>query len=314
MTSDQPILSVEGISKSYAGKRVVDRVSFEERRGSILGIVGPNGAGKTTVIRILMGIVRPEEGHVSVLGARSVAAIRQQVGYLPEERGLYQKQTVRRVLRYFAALKGVDRRTADRRMDRWLERLGVPDVAAMKVQDLSKGMQQKAQLAATVLHDPDLLLLDEPFAGLDPVSRHQLRSLLRELADEGKTLLLSSHDMAEVEALCPQVVMIHLGRVVLRGRVDAIKQEQGEHAVLVRGEGDLAAVEGVIAVEPDARGLKVHLADGCKPRDFLARALAAGATIDHFEVALPSLEDVFVRLVKTERREGDEAGCVIRDA
>jgi len=283
MTSNQPILSVEGISKSYAGKRVVDHVSFEERRGSILGIVGPNGAGKTTVIRILMGIVRPEEGQVSVLGARSAAAIRQ--------------------LRYFAALKGVDRRTADQRMDRWLERLGVPDVAAMKVQDLSKGMQQKAQLAATVLHDPDLLLLDEPFAGLDPVSRHQLRSLLRELADEGKTLLLSSHDMAEVEALCPQVVMIHLGRVVLRGRVDAIRREQGEHAVLVRGEGDLAAVEGVITVEPDARGLKVHLADGCRPRDFLARALAAGATIDHFEVALPSLEDVFVRLVKTGGRE-----------
>jgi ABC-2 type transport system ATP-binding protein len=288
----------------------VARVSFAERRGSVLGLVGPNGAGKTTVIRILMGIVRPDEGRVRILGASSAAEIRQRVGYLPEERGLYLKQTVRRVLRYFAALKGVDRRTADRRMDRWLERLGVPQVASMKVEELSKGMQQKAQFAATVLHEPELLLLDEPFGGLDPVSRHQLRALLRELADEGRTLLLSSHDMAEVELLCPQVVMIHLGRVVLSGRVDAIKQQQGEHAVLVRGEGDLAAIEGVLAVEPCDHGLKVHLTEGCRPRDFLARALAAGATLDHFEVALPSLEDVFVRVARTElpppeQREGE---------
>ena len=307
MTNDEPILSVENVSKSYADKRVVDRVSLSERRGNILGLVGPNGAGKTTVIRIMMGIVAPDEGRVRVFGASSAAEARQRVGYLPEERGLYQKQTVRDVLRYFAKLKGVARRTADQRMAAWLDRLGLPDAMSKRIQALSKGMQQKVQFAATVLHEPDLLLLDEPFGGLDPVSRQQLRALLRELADEGRTVLLSSHDMAEVELLCPQVVMIHLGQVVLRGFVEAIKRDFGEHAALVRGEGDLAAIEGVVRVEPHNGRLKVHLAEDCQPRDFLARALAAGATIDHFEVALPSLEDIFVRVARTESPSKDEA-------
>ena len=300
MASDEPIVSVENVSKSYADQRVVDRVSFSERRGHILGLVGPNGAGKTTLIRIMMGILAPDEGQVRVLGARSAAEARQRVGYLPEERGLYQKQTVREVLRYFARLKGVGRRAADERMATWLDRLGLPDVMAKKVQDLSRGMQQKVQFVATVLHEPDLLLLDEPFSGLDPVSRQQLRALLQELAAEGRTILLSSHDMAEVELLCPQVVMIHLGQAVLRGFVDAIKRDFGEHAALVRGEGDLEAIEGVVRVEPANDHLKVHLADDCQPRDFLARALAAGATIDHFEVALPSLEDIFVHVARTD--------------
>ena len=292
------ILSVDGVSKSYAEKRVVDRVSFSERRGAILGLVGPNGAGKTTLIRIMMGILAPDEGEVRVLGVSSGAEARQRVGYLPEERGLYQKETVRRVLRYFAKLKGVDHRTADRRMAEWLERLGLPDALDKKTHELSKGMQQKAQFVATVLHEPDLLLLDEPFSGLDPVSRQQLRGLLRELAASGKTVLLSSHDMAEVELLCPQVVMIHLGQVVLRGFVDAIQRDFGEHAVLVRGEGDFAAVDGVVGVEPATDHLKVLLADDCQPRDFLARALTAGANVDHFEVALPSLEDIFVQVAQ----------------
>ena len=313
MPSHEPVLAVESISKSYLGKRVVDRVSFTERRGHILGLVGPNGAGKTTAIRILMGIVAPDAGRVRIFGASSTADLRRRVGYLPEERGLYQKQTVRHVLRYLARLKGVGRRDADQRMDAWLDRLGLPDATAKKIQALSKGMQQKVQFAATVLHEPDLLLLDEPFSGLDPVSRQQLRALLRQLADDGKTILLSSHDMAEVELLCPQVVMIHLGRVVLRGFVDAIKRDFGEHAALVRGDGDLAAVEGVVRVEPHDHGLKVLLADDCQPRDFLTRALAAGATIDHFEVALPSLEDVFVRVANTDaealHRHDDDTAC-----
>ena len=313
MATDDLILSVESVSKSYAGTRVVDRVSFSERRGHILGLVGPNGAGKTTLIRIMMGILAPDEGQVRVLGASSAAEHRQRVGYLPEERGLYQKQTVRDVLRYFARLKGVPRRTADQRMAAWLGRLGLPDVMGQKTQELSRGMQQKVQFTATVLHEPDLLLLDEPFSGLDPVSRQQLRALLGELAAEGKTVLLSSHDMAEVELLCPQVVMIHLGHVVLRGFVDAIRRDFGEHAALVRGEGDLAAVEGVARVEPLDGAVKVHLHDDCRPRDFLARALAAGATIDHFEVALPSLEDIFVRVAQTEPTTA-QRGEVAEDA
>jgi len=307
---DEAILSVEGVSKSYAGRRVVDRATFSERRGQILGLVGPNGAGKTTLIRILMGILAPEEGAVRVLGARSAAEARTRVGYLPEERGLYQKQSVRDVLRYLARLKGVPRRTADARMAAWLERLGLPDVLGRKVKELSKGMQQKVQFTAAVLHEPDLLLLDEPLAGLDPVSRQQLRALIQELAAGGKTILLSSHEMTEVELLCPQVVMIHLGRIVLSGQVAAIKEGHSEHAAIVGSASDLTAIPGVLRVEPHNGRLKVLLDKGCAASEFLARAVAAGAVVNHFEIALPSLEEVFVRIVKSapSERRGVEGG------
>jgi len=300
MPHNELILSVEGVSKIYAQRKVVDRVSFAERRGQIVGLVGPNGAGKTTLIRIIMGIVIPDEGQVRVLGAHSAAEARQRVGYLPEERGLYQKHSVQDVLRYLAKLKGLAHKTADRRMHVWLERLGIPDVASQKVRELSKGMQQKVQLIAAVLHEPDLMLLDEPFAGLDPVSRQQLRALLQGLARSGKTILLSSHEMAEVELLCPQVVMIHLGQMVLSGFVDAIKRDFGEHAAIVGAEGDLAAVPGVLRVEPHNDKAKVYLARDCEPKDFLARAHAAGVAVEHFEVALPSLEDIFVQVAQSE--------------
>ncbi len=292
------VLTLQDISKSYAGRRVVHRVSFSQRRGQIIGLVGPNGAGKTTLIRIIMGILAPEEGRLEVLGTTDPAEIRQRVGYLPEERGLYQKQSVRDVLRYLAALKGIGRRTADRRATAWLERLGIPGVETRQVRELSRGMQQKVQFIAAVIHEPELLLLDEPFSGLDPVSRQQLRAVLRQLAESGKTILLSSHEMAEVELLCPQVVMINHGRVVRAGAVEAIKRELGERALLVKATGDLAAVPGVARLEPHDHLTKVVLEPGCQDSDFLARAQALGVRFDHFQVALPSLEDVFVRLAK----------------
>ncbi|NQT53089.1 ABC transporter ATP-binding protein, partial [bacterium] len=273
MHDEQTVLELTAVSKSYGGRRVVDGVSFEQRRGTILGLVGPNGAGKTTLIRIIMGIVVPEEGAVQVLGVNSARRARRRVGYLPEERGLYQKQTVRRVLRYLAKLKGVGRHRSDRRMEVWLERLDVAETLDEPVRELSKGMQQKVQFVATVLHDPDLLLLDEPFGGLDPLSRQQLRAILQELAGNGKTVLLSSHEMAEVELLCPEVVLIHRGRTVLSGSVDAIKAQHGDHAVLVRGDGDWASVPGVDRVEREPGGVRVTIAADCAPSEFLRRAV-----------------------------------------
>jgi ABC-2 type transport system ATP-binding protein len=302
MAAEEHVLRLTEVSKSYAGRRVVDRVSFSQHRGTILGLVGPNGAGKTTLIRIVMGIVTPEAGAVQVLGVPCAVRARERVGYLPEERGLYQKQTVRQVLRYLAKLKGIGRHRSDRRMGVWLERLGVPEALEMTVRELSKGMQQKVQFVATVLHDPDLLLLDEPFAGLDPVSRQELRAILQELAASGKTILLSSHEMAEVEMLCPQVVMLNLGQVVLSGAVDAIKAEQGDHAVFVRGDGEWSALGGVERVEPQADGSKIYLAADCQPADFLRQACAAGAAIEHFQIARPSLEEVFVQVARADGR------------
>jgi ABC-2 type transport system ATP-binding protein len=303
MPTDDVVLRLTEVSKSYAGRRVVDRVTFAERRGRILGLVGPNGAGKTTLIRMIMGIVAPEEGRIQVLGKPGGDPAHEHVGYLPEERGLYQRQTVQDVLRYLAKLKGIGRHRSDRRMGVWLERLGIADAMKRQVRELSKGMQQKAQFVAAVLHDPDLLLLDEPFGGLDPVSRQQMRAILQELAANGKTILLSSHEMAEVEALCPEVVMIHLGQIVLSGFVQTIRTDFGDHAVLVRAEGDLAAVPGVQRVEKLGYRVKVYLTRDCRPSEFLQRAIAAGAVIEHFEIARPSLEDVFVQVVKTGHRQ-----------
>jgi ABC-2 type transport system ATP-binding protein len=306
MSHSELVLAVESVSKSFGGRRVVDRVSFSERRGQILGLVGPNGAGKTTLIRIIMGILMPEEGRVRVLGARSADETRQRVGYLPEERGLYQKQSVREVLRYLGRLKGMSRQECDARVGAWLERLGLPDVASRRVRELSKGMQQKVQFIAAVVHEPDLVLLDEPFSGLDPVARQQLRALVHELAEGGKTILLSSHEMAEVELLCPRVVMIHLGQMVLSGFVDAIKRDFGEHAALVQADGDLAAVPGVVRVEPHNDRTRVVLDERCEHSEFLARAHAAGVAFEHFEVALPSLEEVFVQVAQGGGERGGD--------
>jgi len=307
MATTDAALRLDGVSKSYGGRRVVDGVSFAESRGHIMGLVGPNGAGKTTLIRIVMGIVTPEAGRVTVLGRPGGDPTHAAVGYLPEERGLYQRQTVQEVLSYLAKLKGIGRHRSDRRISVWLERLGIAEAVKRPVRDLSKGMQQKVQFVAAVLHDPDLLLLDEPFGGLDPVSRQQMRAILQELAATGKTILLSSHEMAEVEALCPEVVMVHLGRVVLSGSVQALRTEFGDHAVLVRAEGDLAAVPGVLNVEKVGDRRKVTLARDCRPRDFLPRMFAAGLAVEHFEIARPSLEDIFVHVATSGDRGASQA-------
>jgi ABC-2 type transport system ATP-binding protein len=184
-------------------------------------------------------------------------------------------------------------------MSVWLERLGIPEAMTRPVRELSKGAQQKVQFIAAVLPDPALLLLDEPFGALDPVSRQQLRAILQELAGNGKTILLSSHEMAEMELLCSEVVMVHHGRTVLSGSVAALKEQFSDHAVLVRGAVNVAGIPGIVRVEPHGDGMKVHLAPECRPSEFLQRALAAGASIEHFALARPSLEDIFVQVVKS---------------
>lgn len=296
-------LEIRDIAKSYGDRAAVRGVSFSIAPGEILGLLGPNGAGKTTLIRIALDIIRPDRGEVRLFGAPITRAARDRVGYLPEERGLYQRARVFEVLRYAGRLRGLSAGDANARAGEALARVGLAAVARKRVRELSKGMQQKLQLAATVIHGPDLLILDEPLSGLDPVNRRLVRELIRAEAARGAAVILSSHQMDIVEQLCHRAVLIHGGVAVLEGPVRALGERGGRNEVLVSlRAGSFAAVAELMADRaavgtPGAPLERVTLRDGVTPEGFLAALIAAGASIDHFERALPSLEDIFVEAV-----------------
>jgi len=297
----EPALSVVDLVKRYDQVTAVDHLSFSIERGELFGLLGPNGAGKTSTIRALMGIVPADEGTVRILGDLP-SSVRGRVGYLPEERGLYAKQRLLEVLVFLAQLKGLDVDTAHQNALTWLERVDLHDRAQDKISELSRGMQQKAQLVATLVHDPDLVILDEPFQGLDPMNVNLVKEILHELQSRGKTIALSSHQMNLVEELCDRIVLINHGRAVLYGSVAEIKQRYAERTVRLRtsvGADALAAVLGAEKVE-DRNGVKVvHLADR-EPRDLLRQLLAADIEIQSYEVATAPLQDVFVAAVRSE--------------
>jgi len=258
----EPALFVEHLRKTYASVVAVDDLSFQVERGEIFGLLGPNGAGKTTTIRILMDIFKPDSGAVRVLGGPPGAA-RRRVGYLPEERGLYRTLKVTDCLIYLGQLKGMDRANAARRAAQLLERVELSEWGKRKVEELSRGMQQKVQLAASVIHDPELIILDEPFQGLDPVNTDMVRGLIRELRGQGKTIVLSAHEMSLVEMLCERIALIHHGRAVLNGRLADIKQQFSPNAIeispplpgLARSAAPLAEPAAVPAASGDASRL-----------------------------------------------------------
>jgi ABC-2 type transport system ATP-binding protein len=294
--SAQVLLSVDQLVKRYGDFCAVDHLSFEVGAGEIFGLLGPNGAGKTTTIRTVMDIFKADEGTVSVLG-RSPDAAREEVGYLPEERGLYRNQRVLDVLVYLARLKGVPKTEARARAEYWLARVELPEWGHHKVEDLSRGMQQKVQFAASMVHDPDLLILDEPFAGLDPVNVDLVKTLIRELQAEGKTVVLSAHQMNLVEALCDRIVLINQGKSVLYGDLDEIKRRYAPHTVRVRTPTLPAGLPGVTHVEQHDGTFTLTL-DGTGPQEVLAGLVAAGASVEMFEVATVPLEDIFISVVQ----------------
>ena len=297
---DAPLV-VSNLTKRYDAVTAVDGLSFEVHEGEVFGLLGPNGAGKTTTIRIAMGIFDGDEGSVSVLGGRPDAA-RRRVGYLPEERGLYRDLKVLEALTYLAELKGVPRGTACERALSWLERVDLGEWAQRPVHDLSRGMQQKVQFVACLVHDPDLLILDEPFQGLDPVNVEVLNDLIRELQAQGKTIVLSAHEMSLVEALCDRIVLISRGRSVLYGSLDEIKRRYAKDAVRVRTDASLAGLPGVAGVE-EREGVQIVTLDGATPQDLLATLVARRVPVQAFEVATMPLQEVFVRVVRGENGE-----------
>jgi ABC-2 type transport system ATP-binding protein len=293
-------LIVSNVSKSFGETLAVNDLSFEVTAGEIFAMLGPNGAGKTTTIRMVLDILRPDQGSIQVLGDTINQAAKDRIGYLPEERGLYRDVTVIDCLAYLGTLKGVNGKEAKARAAKLLARVGLEDAATKKVSALSRGMQQKAQFAATVLHDPDLVIIDEPFSGLDPVNTLLIKELMYELKDQGKTVIMSTHMMHQVEEMADRMLMMNHGSQVLYGRVDNIRQQYASHAVYVHGTGEWASIPGVesVAYDRDERADLVQLEPGVSADDFLrAAAQRDDVQISRFEVALPSLDEIFIEVV-----------------
>jgi ABC-2 type transport system ATP-binding protein len=279
-------------------------LSLNVPRASVFGLVGPNGAGKTTTLRMVMNVLAPDTGSLEILGRPADAASRDRIGYMPEERGLYPRMVLEDQLLFFAEMKGTPRAEARKSLPRWMERLGLEDKwRRRRLNELSKGMQQKAQFIATVLHDPEILILDEPMSGLDPVGADVMRGVLLELRREGRTLVLSGHQMETVERLCDSIALIDQGEKLLEGTVVEVKRRFGTNSLALSFEGDgafLAALPGVERVTDHGQYAELALAPGADPQEIL-HAVAARVRVRRFELVEPSLRDIFVGQVTAHR-------------
>jgi ABC-2 type transport system ATP-binding protein len=293
-------IALRGVTKRFNGTLAVDDLSLNVPRGSIYGFIGPNGSGKTTTLRMIMHILLPDRGEIEVLGSTDTRAARDRVSYLPEERGLYKKMTIRRLLRYYARLKGGTRGAIDAAIEEWMRRMELPGILDRHVETLSKGMSQKVQFVSAVVSNPSLLILDEPFSGLDPVNAQVLKDAVLEMRRRGATVVFSTHDMSTAEKMCDRIFMIFRGRKVLDGSLESIQDQYGADTVRIRtsdGLAALAAMPDVESVNDFGQMQEVRLQGD--PQSFLTR-LTQRTTVYHFEVTRPSLQDIFVRIAKPD--------------
>jgi ABC-2 type transport system ATP-binding protein len=297
MAQSEIAVRLRGVTKRFGTTTAVDGLDLDIPRGSLYGLLGPNGSGKTTSIRMIMGILRPDEGTVDLLGGDPEETRRRRVGYLPEERGLYRRMKVLELLTFLAEIRGVPRAVGRERAGAWLERLGLGETVDKKAEDLSKGMQQKVQFIATVLHEPDLLILDEPFSGLDPINQDVLEEIVREFHARGTTILFSTHLMDQAERLCQSVCLIARARKVLDGDLRQIKEAERKGVLAVVFDGPETWMDGpeVLNVERVGEAFHLLLGDGADPQRVLHRALDAGARLRRFEMVEPRLHEIFVR-------------------
>ena len=293
-----PAIRLTDVTKRFGPLAAVDRLTLSVPEGSIYGFIGPNGSGKTTTLRMIMHILLPDEGQIEVLGTTDTAAARDRVSYLPEERGLYKKMSVRRLLRYYGQLKGRTIAELDPAIDEWMSRLGMQGWGDKKIEALSKGMSQKVQFVASVISRPALLILDEPFSGLDPVNAESLKDAVLEMRRRGTTVVFSTHDMATAERMCDRIFMIFKGKKVLDGTLDEIQAQYGFDTVRLRTAAGAAACQGLSCVQSvnDYGQLQEVRVSG-NPQQFLQQ-LAARTEVHHFEITRPSLHDIFVRIAR----------------
>jgi len=292
-------VSLRNLVKTFGQHRAVDGVSLEIPRGHIYGLIGPNGAGKTTTIRMILDIIRPDSGEVVVLGTPAGDQVKDRVGYLPEERGLYRKTKVLEMLGYQGSLRGASPAAARKEASEWLDRLDLADWKGRKVEDLSKGMQQKVQFIGAVLGKPELLILDEPFSGLDPVNQNAFKDLMLELNRNGATIIFSTHQMDTAEKLCKEIALINKGKIVLNGSLSQIKSRFGKNSVMVEFDGDgsfLQGLPGVARVDDYGQYREVRLQDGADPQALL-RAAVERVTVRRFEIMEPTLHNIFIEQV-----------------
>ncbi len=301
------MLKATALRKTFTTVVAVDGVSLEVRRGEILGLLGPNGAGKTTTIRMILNIIEPDGGEITFDGQPFSEGIQNIVGYLPEERGLYRKNQVLNVLVYFGGLRGMSVQAAREEGRKWLKRFDLLDAEKRKVEELSKGNQQKLQFIATVLHDPQLLVLDEPFAGLDPVNQIVLKDILMEMKERGKAIIFSTHQMEQAEKLSDKICLINKGKVVLEGGLLDVKRGYGKNSVRIEFEGDGANISTLPGVKRSLiyeNYAELELSDGSNPSDLLRR-IAGQLDIRKFELIEPSLQSIFLNLVGGEKFQSE---------
>jgi ABC-2 type transport system ATP-binding protein len=303
----EPAIDIQQVRKSFDGHVAVRDLSLQVPRGTVFGLLGPNGAGKTTTIRMILDIIEPDAGTITIFGQSSIRGRDgNRIGYLPEERGLYKKMQVRRVLRFLAELKGVRGRDADKRIEHWLERMSLSgsgkNWGSARVEELSRGMQQKVQFIGALLHEPDLIILDEPFSGLDPMNAQALKDTIVDLRQEGRTVIFSTHLMENAERLCDALCIIAHGEKVLDGTVAAVKAEHGGKFVTVAlGEDRSQAISNILAdrslvqsVDDSNRTVDIELAPNASPQLLLRRLIDAGAVVERFELVQPSLHRIFL--------------------
>jgi ABC-2 type transport system ATP-binding protein len=317
-------VEIRAVTKRFEEHVAVRDLHLNVPRGVVYGLLGPNGAGKTTTIRMILNIIAPDAGSIAVFGRPHVEyGVTDRIGYLPEERGLYKKMQVRRVLRFLGQLKGLPGRDADRRAAEWLERLGLrtpdKDWGLAKIDELSRGMQQKVQFIAALLHDPDLVILDEPFSGLDPINAQALKDTVVELKRRGRTVIFSTHVMETAERMCDAVCIIARGEKVLDGGVAQVKADHGgRNVALVLQDGAGRADAGAILRDPalvrrvddSNRAFEIELAPGADPQRLLRRLVEAGAVVERFELVHPSLHQIFLQRVGAADRAGvDPSGA-----
>ena len=296
-----PVVDVQSVRKSFGKVIAVNDITFSLNNGEIFGLLGPNGAGKTTIIRLILDIFKPNRGSIVVMGGAMNEAKLARIGYMPEERGLYQDVHLEKCLVYLASLKGVPKSEAKLRVLEYLERFDLAGYRKKPVKELSKGMQQKAQIIATLVHEPQLVIVDEPFNGLDPVNTKMVKDILRDLRARGVAIIMSTHQMHQVEELCDRILLIDHGHTLLDGEISSIRAQYAGNSILVRTSGTLPTMEGVMHVDSHNSTYRLTLSPGISPKEILNQLISAAIQVERFEIAIPSLDEIFIQVVQEPR-------------